>query len=287
MQALLGITLVVFMVGNLLEVGLKLRLPEAPRALRDARFVALSLLWAFVLCPAFAVLLTRVVPLAEPYTMGLLFLGMAPGAPFLPLVSERARGDLAYVAAFLLLTAVGTVVFMPLATPVLVQGFHADAWTIARPLVLYVTLPMVLGIAVRRASETFAEATHPRLKMVTMIDTVLMVGIISWIYGGDFVGAIGSYAIATQIVFYATVAAAAYAFAPGLDHPRKSVLALGVCTRNLGAAFAPLIAVPGTDPRAIAMVALAVPISVGCGFAAAHLLGRRRAPGVDSAAPAV
>jgi predicted Na+-dependent transporter len=84
------------MVGNLLEVGLKLRLPEAARALRDARFVALSVLWAFVLCPAFAVLLTSR-PLAEPCAVGLLFLGMAPARHSF-LFSERARGVLAVAA---------------------------------------------------------------------------------------------------------------------------------------------------------------------------------------------
>ena len=39
-------------------------------------------------------------------------------APFLPAVAQRARGNLADVAAFMLLTAVGTVVYMPLAVPV-------------------------------------------------------------------------------------------------------------------------------------------------------------------------
>ncbi|RPJ75569.1 MAG: hypothetical protein EHM24_04020 [Acidobacteria bacterium] len=275
LQALLGITLVVFMVGSLLEVGLRLRLPGAVRALRNLRFVGLSVLWAFVVGPAFAVLLTKVIPLAEPYAVGMLFLGMAPCAPFLPLVSERARGDLSYVAALMLLTAVGTVVYMPLLTPVLVKGFTADAWTIAKPLVLYVTLPMALGIAVRRAFENFAETAHPLVKKVTAIDTVIMIVILAWLYRADFAGAIGTYAIATQLVFYSVVAAAAYALAPGLAHSQKSVLALGACTRNLGAAFAPLVTVPGTDPRTIAMVALAVPLSVLCAFGAAHLLARR------------
>jgi bile acid:Na+ symporter, BASS family len=35
----------------------------------------------------------------------------------------------------MLLTAAGTVIFMPLAVPALVAGFSADAWTIAKPLI--------------------------------------------------------------------------------------------------------------------------------------------------------
>ena len=39
------------MVSNLLDMGRLLKLREAIRALRDVRFVTLSLLWAFILLP--------------------------------------------------------------------------------------------------------------------------------------------------------------------------------------------------------------------------------------------
>jgi len=41
---------------------LRLNLKEALRGLRDVRFVTLSVLWAFVLCPALAYGLTLVIP---------------------------------------------------------------------------------------------------------------------------------------------------------------------------------------------------------------------------------
>ena len=63
----LQISLVLFMVGNLLDMGLLLKLQEAIRALRDVRFVTLSLLWGFILLPGLAYLLTVVVPLDPPY----------------------------------------------------------------------------------------------------------------------------------------------------------------------------------------------------------------------------
>ena len=81
----LGISLIIFMIGSLLEIGLKLRIDDAWRALRNVRFVILSLLWAFVLCPALAILLTTIIPLSKAYADGMLFLGMAPCAPFFPL----------------------------------------------------------------------------------------------------------------------------------------------------------------------------------------------------------
>ncbi len=257
LSKLLTVTLVIFMAGNLLDMGLKLKLDEAFKALRNVRFVVLTLIWSFVLGPALAVLLTKVLPLAAPYALGLLFLGMAPCAPYVPMFSEKARGDLAYVAAFMLLTALGTVVFMPLMVPVLCQGFAADPWTIAKPLLFFIMVPLAIGVAIRRAKELFAEKASPIVKKSTDINTIILAGLCLWLYGKDFLSAVGSYAIGAQILYYGILAAASYALSFKLTHGQKSVLSLGVSTRNIGAAIAPLFAVAGTDKRAITMCVLA------------------------------
>ena len=138
LQPFLTFSVIVFIVCSILELGLKLRLRETLQVLHNLRFVGLSLLWAFVLSPAVAVVITKVIPLPAPYALGLIFLGMTPCAPFLPAVAKRAGADLAEVAAFLLLASVGTVIYLPVMIPVLVEGFTADAWTLAKPLVLYI-----------------------------------------------------------------------------------------------------------------------------------------------------
>ncbi len=51
LEKIQAVTIVVFMVGNLLAVGLRLNVAEAFAALRNARFVLLTLLWCFVLGP--------------------------------------------------------------------------------------------------------------------------------------------------------------------------------------------------------------------------------------------
>src|SRR6478736_6711667 len=94
LNILLKVTMVIFMVGNLMDLGLRVDLKQALRGLRDVRFVTLSVLWAFVLCPAIAYGLTRVLPLTPPFAMGLLLLSLAPCAPLLPMVADKARSDL-------------------------------------------------------------------------------------------------------------------------------------------------------------------------------------------------
>jgi len=286
LQILLKISLVMFMVGNLLDMGLRLKLREALGGLRNVRFVVLSGLWGFVLCPALAYLLTKVIPLEQPYAIGLVLLGMTPCAPFLPMMVDKARGDLAYAAAFMLLASVVTVIYMPLAVPVIVKGLTADAWTIARPLLFFLMVPLAIGMAIQRASAPVAAGLQPIVKKTTGIATLVMLVLCVVVYGKGFIGAVGTYAIGAQILFFSVATAASYGLSFGLPQPQKSVLALGMSTRNLGAAFAPLFAIADVDQRAIVMVALGVPMQTIFSLLAARWFARRAPIGEPGAAPA-
>jgi bile acid:Na+ symporter, BASS family len=268
-QALLKITLVIFMVGNLLDVGLRLQFDEAIRDLRDARFVAWSLLWGFVLLPGFAYGMGLIIPMEHPYVIGLVLLAMTPCAPFLPPMVDRARGSLGYTAAFMLLTCVTTVVYMPLAVPILVKGLSASAWTIAKPLLLFLLVPLALGLWVRRRSAPLAARIEPVVRKITGIDTILMLGLCLLIYGKQFLALEGSYAIGAQIVFFSVATIAPYLLTFGIPREQRTVISLGMATRNLGAAFAPLFTAPGIDQRAIVMVALGVIMQTAFSFGAA------------------
>src|SRR5512143_2078665 len=185
LQALTNVTIVIFMVGNLLEVGLRLKVGEALAALRNIRFVVTTLLWCFVLGPALAVLFTKIIPLPEPYALGLVLLGMAPCSPAIPVMMKKSGGSLAYMSAFMLLAFSGTVVLMPLMVPWLATGFTADPWTIATPLLLFIALPLVIGAAIRRAAETVAEKAAPIVKTVTGLNTLILLAVLLWVYWGE------------------------------------------------------------------------------------------------------
>jgi bile acid:Na+ symporter, BASS family len=275
LDLVLKVSLVIFMVGNLLDMGLRLKLREALGALRNVRFVVLSVLWGFVLCPALAYLLTKVIPLDQPYAIGMVLLGMTPCAPFLIVMVDRARGDLAYAAAFMLLASVVTVVYMPFAVPVMVEGLTASAWTIAKPLLFFLLVPLVIGLAIQRASAPVTARLEPIVKKATGIDTLLMLLLCIVVYGKDFISAMGSYAFGTQILFFAIATAASYGLSFGLPQTQKSVLALGMATRNLGAAFAPLFAIADVDQHAIVMVAIGVPMQTIASLVAARWFARR------------
>jgi len=175
---------------------------------------------------------------------------------------------------------------MPLAVPVIVKGLTADAWTIARPLLFFLMVPLAIGMAIQRASEPIAARLQPIVKKTTGIATIVMLALCLVVYGKGFIGAVGTYAIGTQILFFSVATAASYWLSSGLEQGQKSVLSLGMSTRNLGAAFAPLFAISSVDQRAIVMVALGVPMQTIFSLLAARWFARRAPIGEPGAAPA-
>jgi len=269
LEVMLKISILFFMVGNMAGMGAQLAMAEALAALRNVRFIMMAVAWGWVLCPSFAYLLVKIIPMEQPYTIGLILLGMTPCAPFMPMMVRKARGDLGYTGAIMLLAAIGTVAFMPFAVPWMVSGLTANAWVIGKPLLFFVLMPLLVGMAVKRCAEPVASRLYPLVKKTTDITTMVMLAVMAIVYGEDFIGAIGSYAIGTLVLFVGVVTLATDRLGFGLKQGQRSVLTIGMCTRNLGAAIAPLMTIKA-DPRSVVMVALGIPVTLIFSFLAAR-----------------
>ena len=273
-EAVLKVSAIAFMIGNLLAIGLETDLKAALAPLRDLRFVVTATLLDSLFCPAFAWLISRLLPLAPPYATGLLLIGLAPAAPFLPIMVRRAGGDLAYAAAFMLIAAVDTVLLMPFAVPLIVPGLSVDPWTVAKPLLVLLFLPMAAGMAVKTVAPFVAVRLLKIVRPIASAATVLLLVAVGVRYFEGFVGAVGSYAIAAQLIYAVGLVLGSHALGAGMPACQRSVVSLGACSRNLGAALALLLVTPA-DPRALVMVALAVPITLGVTYLAAGWLSNR------------
>ena len=268
------ISLVFFMAGNLMDMGLRLNLPDAIKGLRDIKFVTYTLLWGFVLGPAIAYGITLFMPIDEPLAVGLILMSLAPCAPFVPIFVTKAKGDLGYTAAYMFLVAIGTIIFMPIAVPFLVKGLTVTAWAIARPLIIMILIPLLIGMAIRRFSAKTADKIQPAVKKITMVFTILVFVLLIAIYYKGIVSIMGSLAIATQLIYFFILTALSYLTAFGLKHEQKIVLSIGNSTRNLGAAVAPLFAATAIAPDAIVMVVLSLPVMVLFPFIAIKMFGK-------------
>ena len=166
MEDIYKIVVMIFTVSNLAAMGLELNAKEAINALKNARFVFLILVWGWVVGPAIAYLLTKVIPLSEPHAAGLLLLSMAPTAPFFPLMVSKARGDMSSAGAFILVATVGTVVFLPLMVPLMIKGLTVNTWALAKPLLTMVLLPLMVGFAIRVYKAPVADKIFPVVKKI-------------------------------------------------------------------------------------------------------------------------
>src|SRR3954447_16560342 len=115
-----------FVVSSMLAMGAGLTVPQIFAPLRNARSVVLALLANFVVMPLGAFALAKMLWLDEPFGLGLLLLGCAAGAPFLPKLAELAKGNLAFAVGAMVLLMVVTVGFLPIVLPLLIPGVAVD-----------------------------------------------------------------------------------------------------------------------------------------------------------------
>jgi bile acid:Na+ symporter, BASS family len=281
----LKITLVIFMFGNMLDLGLRLDLRKALHGLRDVRFVTMTLFWGYIVCPALGYLLAVTLPLSAPYAMALILVAMVPGNPFLTTAVSRARADMNYAATFMLLASVVTVVYMPLMVPVLVKGLSATPWMIAKPMLVLILLPMVVGTIFRLRWESTAAKVQPFVKKATGLNTLVMLILMLVVYGKGLISSVGTFALGSQVVLVAVVATASYWLGFGMPKPQKQILVLGLCCRNVGAALAPLFIAPNVDPAAIvATGALGTFVVIGSALTAASIFAKGAGKDVVGAA---
>jgi len=267
-------SLFVFMVASLGGVGLGVAPRDVLAPLTNGRFVLLLLASGWLVGPAVALLLLRVIPIDGPYATALLLLALAPGAPFAPAMMRLAGGDSAYVAAFMAVTAGVTAILLPLGVPLLIPGASANPWDIARPLILLVVAPMVAGSVIRGLWPGIAARVEPIVVRIARAVTMVMLVLVTVVYGRGVWNAVGSHAILAQLIFVAAVTLIADLAGAALGAPQRNVLTVGMSTRNIGAALAPLSAIE-PDPRAVVMIAIAVPLTLGAAAVAARLVAQR------------
>lgn len=243
----------IFTVSNLAAMGLQVRMPEVAVALRNKKSLALIFVWGWVVGPAFGYLITKVLPLAEPYVVVVLLCSLAPCAPFLQQMVGKARGDMGFAGAFVPLVMVGTVVLMPLMGPLLIKGVTISASSLAKPLLLTILLPLIIGAVIRHLTDRGATTIFPAVKGLALLSTLLTIAWCLVIYGRGMLNTAGSFALLSMTLFMVGMGAITYYFGFGLKQSQRSVMALGMGTRNIAAVLAAALAIPNADPLIVTM----------------------------------
>ena len=274
-QNIFKIVVVLYSVSNLLSLGIELNLKETIRSLKSFRLIILTLVWGWVVSPAFAYLLTKILPMEPSIALGLLITSLAPVAPFFPILVRNAQADVNFSAAFMPLTMVATVVLMPLFVPFMMPGLALSIWALAKPLLFLILLPMIVGILIRIYSTRVADKIFPAIKMTAGITTVLSLASVLLIYFPEFIKVLGSYAILGQLLLAIGILLMAYFVGFGLKKNQRSAMALGMSSRNVSAMFAVYIVLPTPDPYLLVMILLSGPIPALTAYFVARYLGKK------------
>lgn len=266
------LSVLVFLVSSMLAMGLTLTLPAIIAPLRNVRLVLLALALNFVLAPAFAWLLTIVIPLDRGHAIGLLLLGGAAGAPFIPKVVENARGDLALAAALMGLLTLGTILYLPFALPLMIPGLQADPWSIARPLVLLIVLPLAVGMLVKSFAATIAARAAPVLARIGNAALLLLFVLMIALNFRGLLGVLGSGAIGAALLYFAGLFIIGWLLG-GPKPEERGVLGIVTTARNFGAALVPA-ANSFADPKVTIMIIVGAIVCLVVSLLAAGWLRR-------------
>jgi len=267
--------ILLFTVSNLFVMGIQANMPEVIAVFKNKKTLALIFVWGWVLGPALAYLITWVLPLAEPYVIVVLLCSLAPCAPFLPPMVEKARGDISFAGAFVPLVAVGTVVLMPLIAPLLIEGVTISTVALAKPLFLTLLVPLIIGAAIRHYAGTAATKIFPAVKGFAQLTTLGMLVSCLVLYGPEMLATAGSFALLSMTLFMVGMGLITYRFGFGLKQNQRSVMALGMLSRNFAAVLAAVLTVPNLDPLVITMIVMWVLWSIVLSAVAARIFGKK------------
>ena len=210
-QAAISISMIVFVLSSMLGMGLGLRVSEIVAPLRNWRLVMLSLVANFVVMPFAALALARILRLDESMGIGLLLLGMAGGAPFLPKLAQIARGNLAFAVGLMVLLMVITVGYLPIVLPMLLPGVSVNPAQIARSLVLLMLLPLGGALAVNANRPDIAAKIKPIFDKTSNLSLIALMALQTLLNVRSVVAVFGTGGILAGVVFLGVGVAAGWA----------------------------------------------------------------------------
>ena len=249
-----------FVISSMLAMGTALTVSQIFDPLRNVRLVVLALVANFVLMPLGAFALAKVLWLDEPLGVGLLLLGCAAGAPFLPKLAELAKGNLPFGVGVMVLLMVITVAYLPIVLPVLLPGVTVNPVKIAQSLVLLMLLPLAIGLFVKARYDATAARVKPTLDWLSNVSLILLIALITVVNFDKVLQVFGTRGILAGLLFIALGFCIGWMLGgPGND--TRPVLALATAQRNIAAALV-VGSQSFSDPKVVVMVIVVAIVSL-------------------------
>jgi BASS family bile acid:Na+ symporter len=252
LEKLTPIAMVTFVLSSMLAMGLSLTVAQIVTPLKNFRLVALSLIANFVLMPLAALGLAKLLWLDESFGIGLLLLGTAAGAPFLPKLAQVAKGNLAFAVGLMVLLMVITVAYLPLVLPLFLPGVKVNPMQIAQSLFLLMLLPLAIALGVKAKFPTFSAAVKPWLAKISSLALLAVISLLVITNFSSVLSVFGTRAILAGLIFIFLGYAIGWLMG-GPTSDTRAVLGLGTAQRNIAAALV-VGSQSFSDPKVVVMV---------------------------------
>ncbi len=187
MKALLPASIFVLMVS----IGMSLHGRELVANWRRLTWGAwLRLLLAtFIVPPAVALLLARILPLNLSETAGLFLVAATPGAPLLTRNLARRGFDMHLAASYQVWGAVMTPVMIPLLVYGAAKLYGRDIWIPPMALVVQIVekefVPLLVGMALAHFAPVFSKKAQPKMNLLGNVVLTLVFVILLWKMGPE------------------------------------------------------------------------------------------------------
>lgn len=271
----LKLSIIVFLVTAMLNIGLSLTVSQILVPLRNARLLITSLGVSFILVPLIAVVITRIMPMEQPLRIGLILLSMTAGAEAGPKVTGLAKGNIPFSVALLSVQLVVTIIYVPLVLSVLLPEVHINHGRLLIKLIVLVLLPMASGLFLKSHREILAARLGPAVDRTSTVFLFLMAVLILILNFADILQLVGSGVIFAGAMFVVISFVAGYLLGgPGQD--TRQTLGFMSGTRNAGIALM-IASQVFKDPGVLLMITLTVILMLVILLPTAYWFGRRAA----------
>jgi ACR3 family arsenite transporter len=167
------------------------RLGEVGAAFRAPRQLLLVLLFNYLVAPFLMFGLANVFVGDPELRTGLILYGLAPCIAMVIIFTYLARGNTPMALVFVALNSVIQMLLIPVYAGLLSGSVSFDVWVVAQSVVLYLGLPLVLGVAtrllvVRRRGEAGMDALKPYLNGVSILG-LLFTLVVMFALKGDLI----------------------------------------------------------------------------------------------------
>jgi predicted Na+-dependent transporter len=235
-SAIAGISGLLFVVTSMLAMSLSLSFEQMTQPLKNARLVIVALLANFVLVPLLAFVITKVIPLEESLQIGVILLGTAAGAPFIPKLVQGAKGNVAYAVGLMFLIMVVTIFYLPFILPLLLPGVEVNPWDIAKSLIVTMLIPLVIGMLIKSHSPDVADHWAPVMQKISSLSILILLVVGLGLNISNILSFIGTLGIGAMVLLIVGALAIGMLLS-GRDPGVRSAMGLSTANRNGAAAL--------------------------------------------------